>query len=519
MPSVASGSYVQGAIRGVRVCREGTVCCQGVVCREGMPTVQGRYAWSVPFLLVAVGAGLAYGLWVVWAPLLPGNLYVPLLDLGKITGYSWISANLYLGLVASLYGLYALGYQLVARGAVRLLAVFGFGAVFCLELVWAYPATAADVFGYIAHGRVLALHQANPFALPPIEFPGDPIVRYLAFPSEPSQYGPVWVLLGGALAVLAHGNLLAEVLLYKAVAALAQLAGAGVVFAIARRLDVDRPRASASAYLYLWNPMLLWEMVGNAHNDGVMMLLGLAAVWLFVARLDLLVLPALVLGGLVKVPVVLMAPVLFIGLWHRNRARAIEAALLAGVLAGVVYRPFWVGLETLTALRRSDLFTASLGSVLRLGLAPSVGLAEATTVARAVSLAVFTMVAVFATLVATRERKARDLVRLAYVTLFAGLLLATTWFQAWYVVWPFGLGAALAEPRRHLEVALLSLGGLLQYYVFIYLWVIGVFPPTENLGVQATAYVCIVGPLVVGMLVARGRVLGPRLSNEYARSQ
>jgi hypothetical protein len=83
--------------------------------------------------------------------------------------------------------------------------------------------------------------------------------------------------------------------------------------------------------------------------------------------------------------------------------------------------------------------------------------------------------------------------------LLAGLLLATTWFQAWYVVWPLSLGAALGEPRRHLEVGLLSLGGLLQYFVFIYLWVMGVFPPAENLGVQAAAYIAIIGPLLVGL--------------------
>jgi hypothetical protein len=79
------------------------------------------------------------------------------------------------------------------------------------------------------------------------------------------------------------------------------------------------------------------------------------------------------------------------------------------------------------------------------------------------------------------------------------LLLLTTWFQAWYIVWPLALGAALGDPRRHLEVALLSLGGLLQYFVFIYLWVIGLFPLQENLGVQATAYLAIVGPLAIGV--------------------
>src|ERR1043165_1056429 len=43
--------------------------------------------------------------------------------------------------------------------------------------------------------------------------------------------------------------------------------------------------------------------------------------------------------------------------------------------------------------------------------------------------------------------------------LLGALLLLTTWFQAWYVVWPLALAAALPEPRRHLEVALLSLAG------------------------------------------------------------
>jgi hypothetical protein len=98
-------------------------------------------------------------------------------------------------------------------------------------------------------------------------------------------------------------------------------------------------------------------------------------------------------------------------------------------------------------------------------------------------------------------------VRSAYVLLLGALLLLTTWFQAWYVVWPLALGAALPEPRRHLEVALLSLGGLLQYFVFIYLWVMGLFPPVENLGVQAFAYLAVIGPLALALLGRRASVV------------
>src|SRR5438128_9413754 len=210
---------------------------------------------AMPFLAVAVATALFYALWVAWVPLLPRNLFIPLLDLGKLTGYRWQSAALYLLLVASLYALYGTGYRLTARGKVSLAAVFAAGVVFCFELLWAYPATAVDVFGYIAHGRLLALHQVNPFIVAPIEFPSDPILSYLAFPDEPSQYGPVWVLLGGAITTLASGDLVKEVLAYKAVGALAQIGGAALIYLIAACLGAGPLRARASAYLYLCNPM------------------------------------------------------------------------------------------------------------------------------------------------------------------------------------------------------------------------------------------------------------------------
>jgi hypothetical protein len=455
----------------------------------------------MPFLALAAAMAVMYALWVAWVPLLPDNLFIPLLDLGKLTGYTWQSAALYLLIVLSLYMLYGIGYQLAARGRASVLAIFAVGGLFCFELLWAYPATAVDVFGYIADGRLLALHQVNPFVRTPSEFPADSIVQYLAFPDEPSQYGPLWALLGGAISSLSRGNLLTEVLAYKAVGALAHIGGAALIYMIAARLGAGPLGARASAYMYLWNPLLLWEMVGNAHNDGVMMLLGLVAVWLFVTARDRLVLLAVAAAALVKVPAALIGAPLFVGVWRRARSRAIEAALLGVLMVVVVYRPFWEGPATLTALRRSDLFTASIASVLRLALERSLGLLDATAAARSVSLAAFGVVLVASVWMAARAQSDSDVLRAAYIVLLGGLLLATTWFQAWYVVWPFSLGAALAEPRRHLEVALLSLGGLLQYFVFIYLWVMGVFPQGENLGVQAAAYLAIIGPLLLGLLI------------------
>lgn len=451
------------------------------------------------FLAVAVAMALVYGVWTVWVPLLPDNLSTPLLDLGKITGYRWTSAALYLTIVLLLFALYAVGYRAVSSGKCRPWWIFVAAAVFCAELLFAYPATAVDIFGYVAQGRVFALHQANPFVVAPDAYPTDPIVPFLAYPAEPSQYGPVWALLGGGIASIGGGNLLAEVLLYKLVAALAHLGGGALIFGIARRLTRNAGQAQVSAYLYVCNPLLLWEMVANGHNDGFMMLLGLCGAWLLVSHRDLLALPAIAAGALVKVPVALMAAPFFVGILRRRWSRAVEGALLSLALAVAVYRPFWQGPDTLTALKRADLFTASLASVLRLALSPAVGLPDASVIARTISLSGFAVVAVLALWLAARAEGDADILRAAYWVLLGGVLLLTTWFQAWYVVWPLALGAALGESRRHIEVALLSLGGLLQYFVFIYLWVIGVFPLGENIGVQFFAYVSIIGPLLVAV--------------------
>src|SRR5439155_25471661 len=97
-------------------------------------------------LAVAVATAMLYAVWTLWVPLLPSNLYVPLLDLGKITGYRWLSAWMYLALVIGLYALYAIGYVVVARGGATLRLILVASAGFCAIMALAYPATAVDVF-------------------------------------------------------------------------------------------------------------------------------------------------------------------------------------------------------------------------------------------------------------------------------------------------------------------------------------------------------------------------------------
>jgi hypothetical protein len=74
----------------------------------------------------------------------------------------------------------------------------------CALMLGFYPVTAVDVFGYIAQGRLEAFHGINPFVVGPAVYPADTIVPNLAFPNEPSQYGPLWALVETVLASAAR---------------------------------------------------------------------------------------------------------------------------------------------------------------------------------------------------------------------------------------------------------------------------------------------------------------------------
>lgn len=467
------------------------------------------------FVACAAATTVLYGLWSAWIPLLPDNVGQPLLDLGKMTGYRWLSALTYLVLILAVYGLYAVAYRLVGRARVTLPVIVATSAVFGAAMVFAYPATAVDIFGYVAQGRLLAVHGVNPFTVVAADFPGDPILPYLAFPHEPSQYGPAWALISGAVAAVSGTNLALAVVVFKLIGVVAHLASGLLVYDIARGLHADGIRARRCALVYLWNPLLIWEMVGNGHNDGLMMVGGLAAAWALARQRTVWVLPCLAAGALVKLPVAIVGPLLLVSSLRQRVVAAIEGVLLAVALVALVYRPFWAGLSTLTALRRTDLFTASFGSVLRLALSPSLGMPDATGLARAVSIGVFAVVLVIGLVRVVMSESVEDVLTWCYVVLLGAVLFVTTWFQAWYVVWPLAIGAALPRRQRHLEVGLLSLGGMLQYFVFIYLWVMNVFPRIgTDLPVQTAAYLCVVGPLLIG-LAARGTRLEYRVRSRF----
>ncbi len=373
----------------------------------------------------------------------------PLLDLRNLTqGHPEELWPLIVEFVI-LFGLYLAAWHIARRSVSRSawLIVIGGAIIFSAIVLFMYPYDAADIFDNIMHGRILSVYGANPFRDVAVQFSSDPVFPYVAWRRTISAYGPGWEIVAGLSARLAGNDLLTNVFIFKLVLAGFMAGCAGFIAVILRRLAPER--MLAGVVLFVWNPVVLYETIGQGHNDVAMLFWMLLAVWLLLEKRYTLTIVALLIGALFKyIPVLFILVALAIALRDlgavRSRLRYLSVTVLASILLLVfAYAPFWNGIETLSITRRMNMYTTSLPAVaynlLQFRLSQEAA-------ARDVSLTalVITLIAALALAWrAWRDRSDLSFTRsMFYLTAFY-LLLTVPWFHAWYAVWIVGLAALL----------------------------------------------------------------------------
>jgi hypothetical protein len=403
-----------------------------------------------------------------------------LTDIGKLAEYRALPFVGYLGGIAALYLLYLLALresrQLTPRQALP--PILGCGALMTVGMSWLYPVNAIDVFLYAVRSRLLTTYGANPNAAFPRDFPADTWANFMTgeWATHVSPYGPLWNLLAAPFTALSGDNIIAALVGFKVLMSACVLAGGWV---IARALiAAARPQdAAAGALLYIWNPLVLWEGVGNAHNDVLLTLLVLLAMWAWAARESrakdrdprseagdvgsrfsipgsgALVIPLLVVAALLKYVTLPLIPLAAIALWYttgsaRARARLFGwSALLSLAALAIALFPFY----DLTALvasitdQGSIAVTSPAASALillddhypREAIRPWLRL-----------LGVGSVLIVWAYQAGALSRRRERLPRASFEVLFVFLLLAAWNLRPWYVIWLLGLAALCTDDRR-----------------------------------------------------------------------
>ncbi len=486
--------------------------------REKLLLIRER-AMARPLLsLAAVGGSslLAYIIFAVLPLFLPdtdATHFPPYLALPEgefsLSNYYYLYALLSLTAV-TIFGSYLAGISLAGcwkeddgRGRRATLVIIGFALAFHLVMLVVPTLLSTDIFDYIRHGRIFAIHGENPLIVPATYFPDDPFFDLGGWVSTGSVYGPLHVYISGALAFVAGDGFAANFLLCRGFYVLVDVANLFLVWALARRI---RPGLERKALLfYGWSPLILILVVSNAHNDILMLAFVLASFLCYSHRRFLpgvLMLTLAVLVKFIALPILLV----YVAMLARHQQTWTKRLLAGGgylaVAAAVTvvsYLPLWAGRETFK-------FMATVGQRANFTLPGllrdlAAGHLETTLSHTIVQLSLAALLAAYMAWHVFGARNFRSLVSasagLAFLT-----PLALFWFQPWYLT--MALGITALRPWHILYRALLAFSFSVMF--FDSFW----WHTPVSMDVQKPLRVLVVfGPPVAYLLVTKARDILP----------
>lgn len=399
-----------------------------------------------------------------------------LVDIGKIAHYTVATFVLYVAGIVVMTAGYC-GAVLAARAkpfrAIRL-PVVGISALLLGAFSTLYPVNAIDVFIYAVRSYLLTNYGANPNAVrPQVYWNTDPFVRFASWEwsSTTSPYGPLWNLIAAPVTAISHSNIAHALIGFKVLVVLAAIATAWFIY---QTVSLDHPEyATAAALAWLWNPLLLWEGIGNGHNDVVVMFFVAAAIYCWRAGHGGWVIPLLVASVLIKYVTVLLLPIAVVMLWRRHSMRqrlviALQSIVASGVLAYLALYPFF----DIQALRQS--IKSQSGLIMSSPMAGLILMANrwhwtlnVTETGKRAAMLIVALTLLWLLWLQIRERIAGAHAMLLLMSVYVAF---AAWnFRPWYLIWIVALTALLPVGWPFWRCAAWTLGALLSYSHYIWL--------------------------------------------------
>ena len=354
--------------------------------------------------------------------------------------------------------------------------ILSFGVLCGLILIGLYPITALDVVLYVVRARLWALYSASPMTALPMNFPQDPFVTLAGeYAKQASPYGPLWELVAQIPMQLGITKIAGGVIAMKVIALLSYIGTAILIgwHAVQDSSKYSVSRLTALTFFAL-NPLVLLQVIGNGHNDMLMlclMTLGLVLwqrdKWIW-ATLALTLAVLIKVTGLILLPLFGMAVLVASPTWKDRIARGLSMVLIVSVTTLIAYRltgPF------------PEVFDSTLHAALgRLGFSPAYAI-------RVVLREVFPgntpiinlpepslrnlFILYYAYLLIKLVQKKMTLLEAGFLAYFSQLFLGST-FRIWYPLWLVPFAALNLNSRTYWRTFLFSITAelsILSYYI------------------------------------------------------
>lgn len=184
--------------------------------------------------------------------------------------------------LATMFALQAFAFALAWRARPECPQIWLAGPVGAHIIMILMVPSNADVFFYAITGD-LANAGFNPYETPLYSVAEHPLYPYNHWIDMVSVYGPVWTLISQGVTWITGGDPASAIIGFKVLFGVTAIAVAASVYGVARMIGAGPGLATAAMVLVAWQPNMIVESSGQAHNDVVMVALVLAAISLTIA--------------------------------------------------------------------------------------------------------------------------------------------------------------------------------------------------------------------------------------------
>lgn len=146
--------------------------------------------------------------------------------------------------------------------------------IISLPLVLSYNALSHDLFNYIFNAKMVVEFGANPHLKTALDFPDEPMLRFMNNVHTVAPYGYGWTALSLLPYLAGFGKFLTTFIVFKLFAFLSLLLSLLILEKFFKKVNYRQ------LALFFLNPLLLIEVLSSAHNDLWMLAPALLAVYL-----------------------------------------------------------------------------------------------------------------------------------------------------------------------------------------------------------------------------------------------
>jgi len=220
--------------------------------------------------------------------------------------------------------------------------------IFAIILFTRSQQLESDITNYILGARVAFLGHLNPYVTPYSEFKSDNLYgmfKDYGWRQYSYAYSPLLLYVSGALLHLSGGNIWINIFLFRILFFLTFIASVYIM----RKLT-DDPR---TLYLYAINPIILNELVREAHVESLLILLLLSGLYLFKRGKYFLAYLLFLALLLIKIYFLLFIPFFLLFLFKLKKPvfKTFILFCISGLIILIIfYLPFWRGMATFSTV-------------------------------------------------------------------------------------------------------------------------------------------------------------------------